>query len=152
MKKEIVEVIARGICIKSEKILLCQNIKAGNVYLPGGHTEFNETARYSLEREIIEELGVASVAGSFLGMVENSFIQNGEQHCEWNVVFELKIESLDPNDAVKAAEDHICFKWCELADLKNSKLEPAALCDVIEKWMDAGSDSERWLSVGDFEE
>ncbi len=150
MKKDIVEVIARGVCIKSGMILLCQTKGADITYLPGGHTEFNETARVSLAREIVEELGVESVAGEFLGMIEHSFIQKGRRHCEWNVVFDLDIDSLDPEKDVAATEDHISFRWCDIKELKKSNLEPEILCDLLPKWMTDNYGEERWASGGDF--
>jgi 8-oxo-dGTP pyrophosphatase MutT (NUDIX family) len=130
-------------------ILLCRTNGAENRYLPGGHVEFMEKARQSLEREIVEELALESVAGRFLGMVEHSFIQKGRRHCEWNVFFELDIPSLESADDVASAEDHISFEWCDISQLKAVKLEPAVICDLLPQWL---SDSgERWLSGGDFE-
>ena len=148
--KNSVEIIARGVCIKSDMILLCQTKGADITYLPGGHTEFNEMARISLEREIIEELGVESVAGKFLGMVEHNFIQKERHHCEWNVVFELRIDSLEPENDVIATEDHISFKWCKISELKSAKLEPAILCDRLPQWLTDDCREERWASGGDF--
>jgi hypothetical protein len=102
------------------------------------------------EREIVEELGVESVAGKFLGMVEHNFIQKGRQHCEWNVVFELSIDSLEPENNVIAAEDHISFKWCKVGDLKFAKLEPAVLCKLLPQWLTDDCKEELWASGGDF--
>ncbi len=150
MKKNRVEVIARGVCVKSGMVLLCQTKGADITYLPGGHTEFNEKAHISLEREIVEELGVESVAGSFLGMVEHNFVQKGRQHCEWNVVFELGIDALNPEDEVIAAEDHISFRWCKISELKSAKLEPNVLCELLPKWLEDGCKESRWVSGGDF--
>jgi len=148
--KDIIETIARGVCVKSGRILLCQTNGADITYLPGGHTEFNETARISLEREIEEELGLESCAGRFLGMVEHSFVQKGSPHCEWNVCFELNIESLDPDDKVEAAEDHISFLWCEISELKAAKLEPDVLCDLIPQWLSESGECGTWTSGGNF--
>jgi len=148
--KDVIETIARGVCVKSGRILLCQTTGADISYLPGGHTEFSETARESLEREIVEELGVDSVAGEFLGMVEHSFIQKGKPHCEWNVCFELNIDSLDPQDKVESAEDHISFHWCEISELKSANLEPAVLCDLIPQWLNDSGECGTWTSGGIF--
>ena len=146
-----IEVIARGVCVNGNRILLCQSKGASNTYLPGGHVEFKETARIGLEREIVEELGLPSTAGRFLGAVEHSFRQKGKRHCEWNVVFELDIPGLGAGDSVEAAEDHIRFMWCELAALKEAELEPAVLCDLLPQWLgDNTVVGERWVSGGDF--
>lgn len=148
MEMGVVEVIARGVCIESGKILLCRTNGAENTYLPGGHVEFMETARQSLEREIVEELGVESSAGEFLGVVEHSFIQKGRRHCEWTVFFELDIPSLDSANTVVAAEDHISFQWCDIFELSAAKLEPAVLCDLLPQWLSGRG--KRWASGGDF--
>jgi 8-oxo-dGTP diphosphatase len=145
-----VEVIARGVCVKAGKILLCQAKNAQITYLPGGHTDFGETARLSLEREIVEEIGVASTAGGFLGAVEHSFVQKGKRHCEWNVVFELDIPSISAAGPVAAAEDHITFHWCDLDALKEERLEPAVLCDLLPEWLGNALTGDRWGSGGDF--
>jgi len=145
------EVIARGVCIKSGKILLCQTKGSPITYLPGGHVDFMETARESLEREIMEELACASVAGKFLGMIEHSFIQKGQRHCEWNAFFELKISDLNPDEDVSAAEEHLQFKWCELDELESAKLEPAVLLDLLPQWLASPQrETACWTSAGDF--
>ncbi len=54
-----IEVIARGLCIRDGKVLLCRHIKQAYNYLPGGHVEFGESATDALAREMMEEAGVA---------------------------------------------------------------------------------------------
>jgi len=146
-----VEVIARGVCCRAGKILLCQTRGAANTYLPGGHVEFMETARAGLEREITEELGLASTAGRFLGAVEHSFTQKGNLHCEWNAVFELVIPGISPDSTPAAVEDHITFFWQDLEALKAAGLEPSVLCERLPQWLlsDAAG-CERWVSGGHF--
>ena len=71
-----IEVIARGVCVRDGKILLCRAKGGATTYLPGGHVEFGETGREALVREVKEELGVDAGTGEFLGVVENSFQQH----------------------------------------------------------------------------
>jgi 8-oxo-dGTP diphosphatase len=148
--RNVVEVIARGVCVKMGRLLLCQTQGAEITYLPGGHTEFEEPARVSLEREIQEELGLAASAGRFLGAVEHSFVQKGRPHCEWNVLFELDIPELVSGRSVKPAEDHLMFHWCDVQELKTARLEPAVLCDFLPEWLSTACAGERWASGGDF--
>ena len=115
-----IETIARGVCVKDGKVLLCRAKGGKSTYLPGGHIEFGETGREALVREVKEELGVASETGAFLGAVENAFQQHGKPHAEINLIYELKIDSAD----VKSQEDWIEFEWCDLSQLDEANLLP----------------------------
>ena len=118
-----VETIARGVAVRDGKILLCRAKGGSSTYLPGGHIEFGETGREALVREIKEELGVDSTAGDFLGVVENSFDQNGRRHCEINLVYRMELADV----SVESQEDWISFEWRELADLPKANLLPAEM-------------------------
>ena len=115
-----IETIARGVCVRDGRLLLCRAKGGSTTYLPGGHIEFGETGRQALVREIKEELGLDAETGAFLGVVENSFLQKGKPHAEINLVYELKL----PVSAAEAKEDWIEFEWRDLADL--SDLLPSA--------------------------
>lgn len=117
-----IETIARGVCIRDGRLLLCRAKGARTSYLPGGHIEFGETGREALVREIREETGLESRAARFLGAVENSFLQKGQKHCEINLVYELKLD--DPDAAVGSKEDWIEFFWHELDQLESANLLP----------------------------
>ena len=109
-----IETIARGVCVRDGKILLCRAKGGSTTYLPGGHIEFGETGRQALAREVKEELGADAKTGRFLGVVENSFLQHGKPHAEINLVYELQ---LPPETAAKACEDWIEFEWRDLTRL-----------------------------------
>ncbi len=117
-----IETIARGICIKDGKILLCRAKGGSSTYLPGGHIEFGETGRVALVREMQEETGLAARAGAFRGCLENQFIQHGKPHAEINLIYDLEV---DPEATVRAVEDWIEFEWCPLAELDKANLLPA---------------------------
>ena len=109
-----IETIARGVCFKEWKILLCRAKGGSTSYLPGGHIEFGETGRQALVREVKEELGLDAQTGKFLGVVENVFEQHGKPHAEINLVYELIL----PLDAdIAAREDWIAFEWRNRSDL-----------------------------------
>jgi 8-oxo-dGTP pyrophosphatase MutT (NUDIX family) len=130
-----VEVIARGVCVVKDQILLCFGKKSGIAYLPGGHIDFGETARQALVREIQEELGRSSQAGRFLGCCEHRFVQNGEEKAEVNLVFELTVEGISPGNPLSATEDWIGFKWHPLTHLSTARFEPAQLGSVLPDWL-----------------
>ena len=122
MEKHI-ETIARGVCIRNGKVLLCLPKDRSYSYLPGGHIEFGETGREALVREMKEETGLDATAGDLLGVVESSFVQKGEKHCEINLIYEMKIreEGRGKREEVQALEDWICFDWvpCDRIDTAN---------------------------------
>lgn len=133
-----VETIARGICVKGGKVLLCRGRKAGNLYFPGGHIEFGERGAAALEREVLEETGLASKATAFLGVCEHRFVQNGcEDHAEINLVYALDIPEADPRRPVEAQEGWIAFDWLPVGELAESAVEPAALRRVALDWLAA---------------
>ena len=117
-----IETIARGVCIRDGRLLLCRAKGGATTYLPGGHIEFGETGRQALVREVKEELGVESATGAFLGVVENSFLQHGKPHAEINLVYELEMDDC----GAKSNEDWIEFEWCSLDMLEAANLLPEA--------------------------
>lgn len=122
-----IETIARGVCVRDGKVLLCRAKGGRSTYLPGGHIEFGETGRQALVREVKEELGITSETGLFLGAVENSFLQHGKPHAEINLVYELKIGSDGASDGLpplKSQEDWIEFEWYALDQLEAANLLP----------------------------
>ncbi len=152
MSTSCIENIVRGACVAGGRLLLCRG-KAGNLYLPGGHIEFRESARRALEREIAEELNLPARAGRFLGAVEHAFLQDGEWHAEINLVFTLIIDGVRPGEAPASAETWIAFEWMDIERLGRSRLEPAVLRYRLGDWLreDAGgrerfeSTPEAWL-------
>ena len=137
-----IETIARGVCVRDGKLLLCRAKGGSSTYLPGGHIEFGETGRQALVREVKEELGVESSTGQFLGVVENSFLQHGKPHAEINLVYELKWgtgngepayaqatageQGTGELPALNSQEDWIEFEWCDLNRLDEANLLPPA--------------------------
>lgn len=119
----VVETIARGVCVRDGKVLLCRPKKGGYSYLPGGHIEFGEKGAEALVREVREELGVESSAGELLGVVETAFEQNGERHAEISLVYRLELGA-DFREPV-SQESWIEFVWWPVAELEAANLLPA---------------------------
>lgn len=136
-EKRTVELIARGVCVSGDRILLCHSKGAENTFLPGGHVEWEESARAALRREIEEELGMEADVGSFLGVVEHKFVQGRQRkpHHEINLVFMMDIAGADPRAVPEACETAIEFLWTRLTKLADSRLEPGPLRELIPEWL-----------------
>lgn len=148
--KHNIEVMARGVCQVGNQLLVCQTQGADITYLPGGHIDFDEPAKAALEREIREELNLESHAGRFLGVVEHSFIQKGELHCEINLVFALEIPSLSADVPPASAEGHLTFHYLPMDALDEGRLEPSVLCRNLPDWLAHDCQLESWLTSGLF--
>ena len=123
MSEKHIETIARGVCLKDGKVLLCYPKDRSYSYLPGGHIEFGETGREALVREMKEETGLDASAGDLLGVVESSFVQKGERHCEINLIYKMEIER-GSGLPTASLEDWICFDWVDCDKLDSANLLP----------------------------
>ena len=92
-----------------------------------------KTAAEALVREMKEESGLDFRVGKFLGVLENSFLQHGEKHCEINLVYEMSFASGrgGAETAVDALEPWIEFEWRSADDLASANLLPAEISKFI---------------------
>ena len=123
-----IETIARGICIRDGKVLLCRGKGLDSSYLPGGHIEFGETGRDALVREMLEETGLTATPGKLLGVVENAFLQHGKRHCEINLVYTM---DLAHSASIESQENWIGFEWCDLHELEHANLLPLEMRKLV---------------------
>ena len=144
MKKEI-EILARGVCVKNGKVLLCRNRKHGNVYLPGGHVDWGEDSKCAVAREWAEELGVPCRTGRFLGVVEQNYKARSGRTCEISLVFEVRCPKISAQANPPSAEDHLEFVWAPMEELENSGLLPLALARHLPAWCaEPSAAASRW--------
>lgn len=139
-----IEMIARGLWVRDDMVLLCRSTKGGYTYLPGGHVEFGESASAALAREMLEEVGITVNVGPPLLCVE-LFFEDRKLHHEYTVVFH--VEPSEPVVEVVSQERGISFEWMPLALVSEIDLRP----DPIRAWLAAGgvtigSPSPAWLS------
>lgn len=134
-----IEVIARGVCVRDGRILLCKARNSPLTYLPGGHVEFREKAAHALAREVREEMGRKAKVGRFLGFVENTFVQKGEWHAEVFSVFEMEVSGPGPEAEPESAEGWVEFLWWPVDRLADSRMEPAALRRRLADWLKPGA-------------
>ncbi len=122
-----IETIARGVCVKKGKVLLCAPKGGAYSYLPGGHIEFGETGREALDREMKEETGLKAKSGKLVGVVESVFTQKGRKHAEISLVYHLTLKTT----TVKSCESWIEFKWWPIKDLRKANLLPKEMIKYI---------------------
>lgn len=142
-----IELIARAVIQRDDRILLAHKIGESNIFLPGGHVDYGEFTDDALKRELREELGVEAVIGEFMGTLEYMFTEeNGEPHHEINFIFETSITEMK----IESKEKHLEFLWISPDDLIKHNLLPSSLPSLLKKWIEKrtpfhykGKDQER---------
>ena len=122
--KNNIEFIARGVLIRGTEVLLCQNLKHGYFYLPGGHVEFAESARVAVEREFLEETGLRVRALELALVSEGVFATKKRSHHELNLVFHVEPTAGVPREGIRSREDAIGFSWIDLAVVPELDVRP----------------------------
>lgn len=140
-----VELIARGILLHGSRVLVCQDKKHGYMFLPGGHIEFSESAAAALEREFLEECGLKVKTKSLALVSEGVFKTKKKTHHELNLVFHVEHPPSPKLKSVKSKEEHIAFRWLDLAALPDLDLRPLAAKAFLIALTDTTSDVE-WVS------
>ena len=135
------ELIARALMIRQNRVLFCKSIKHNYLYLPGGHIEFAEPAAEALSREMLEETGAGAHVGNLALIHEHIFRQGPRLRHELNLVFHVELDT----DQVKSREKKIAFEWVALPELAELDIRPPAM----QAWLahpPAPGDPPRWIS------
>jgi 8-oxo-dGTP pyrophosphatase MutT (NUDIX family) len=144
-----IEILARGVLIMEDHVLLCRNVEGGYRYLPGGHVEPGESAAAALAREFMEESGVAVRVGGLLLISEHGFVQKGRPRHEIDLVFHVEHPpTLDPSRAWPSLEPDIAFDWVALSDLGAADLRPASISDWLIRLAKGGNIGDTGASGG----
>lgn len=142
-------VLARGVITSAEYILVAHCIGMDNTFLPGGHVEFNEGIKTSLEREIQEELGLESQVGQYLGLVEADFELPDPYHQEINHLFTVSISELNHTYNPVSKEKHLEFYWVHVNEMENHNLQPYHVRTIIKDHMNKTLKGPYFLSTFD---
>lgn len=125
---------ARAVIQKDDKVLLCRAKDDGYFFFPGGGIEFCEGAEGTLRREMQEELGVKLLKATFIGVVENQFVDKGKPNHELNLVFSVTIDEAHP----ASLETHIDFAWMDVDNLEGHNVLPKHLTLAVTQWLKDG--------------
>jgi len=138
MKKKQFEICVRGVIQKQNKILVCWHKEKKHYFFPGGHIEFGESAKKALIRELKEELDIVVKKLSFIGTVENIYIEKRDKykehlgkHHEINLVFSVSAEKVKD----KSLEDHIDFFFLDTKQFAKRRVLPLTLKKQVLKWL-----------------
>lgn len=131
----VIEFVARAVIRWGDEVLLAHRVGETNTFLPGGHVEPSEYARDALRRELSEELGVNSIIGDFVGVIEHKFTdRKGRRYEEVNLIFEASI----PGEEVASVEGHLEFIWAKPGEFKSRNLLPGSLPGLLVEWFETG--------------
>ncbi len=135
-----IDLIARGIIIQDDKILLCKSLEQGHYFLPGGHVEEGETQEETFTREMQEEIGRGVSKVQKIIDVNNSYVYKEQ---EFNEIISIYIVALKDYLNIKSLEDHIDFAWVPLSGLATSVFKPIEMVPEILKCVE--ENREFWL-------
>jgi 8-oxo-dGTP pyrophosphatase MutT (NUDIX family) len=124
-------VLARGIIISEENVLVAHCKGMDNTFLPGGHVEFREGMRTTLSREIKEELGEECFVQEYLGCVEADFEHTDTYHQEINHLFAAVLPKINHHLNPESKENHLEFYWIPIDEMEQHNLQPYPVRDII---------------------
>lgn len=122
-----------GVALDGDRVLLNRTENDDFWFLPGGRCELGETASESLQREMMEELGIAVVVERLLWVVENLFHHGGHVHHEVGLYWQMHL----PEEWLATHRDGLIvgvegqaplfFQWFDRRELASVVLHPGFL-------------------------
>jgi 8-oxo-dGTP pyrophosphatase MutT (NUDIX family) len=117
--------MVRALIVDEGRLLV--NERPGRLALFGGRIERGETARYALERELDEELGVRAEVGRLAYQIENFYVDDRQRRIhELGLYYQVRpVRPL--GSRVVPREKGLAPFWLPLADVAGSTLRPDVL-------------------------
>ncbi|MFC5406874.1 NUDIX domain-containing protein [Cohnella soli] len=134
-KNQTYHVLARGIILSDDFILIAHCKGMDNTFLPGGHVEFKESIRKTLTREIMEELGQECSIQQYIGCVEADFELPESYHQEINHLFIVALNKINHEVNPTSNENHLEFYWIHKNDMDKYNLQPSPVRDLIMRYI-----------------
>lgn len=128
-------VLARGVIISKESILVAHCKGMDNTFLPGGHVEFREGMKTTLSREIKEELGRDCLVQEYIGCVEADYESSNIYHQEINHLFRVELPDIHTDLNPVSKENHLEFYWIKINDMEQHNLQPYPVRDIIVRYL-----------------
>ncbi len=114
-----------------DRVLLQRGIGDGFWALPGGGVEVGESARTTVRRELLEELGQEVRVGRPIALIENTFSLGGTRQQQIELYFEASavagsLVREDPLGAVRSREAHLEFRLFSASECRDLDIRPVA--------------------------
>jgi 8-oxo-dGTP diphosphatase len=136
-------ILARGIILVDNHVLVAKAVDATTTFLPGGHVEVGESMPATLERELLEELGLVVKMERYLGAIEHK--HGSPEEYEINHVFAARCD-LQKIQPLSSREAQLEFKWLPLDSLEANNLLPPPMVQLVQNYAEGKVES-FWAST-----
>lgn len=142
MSKDNTHNVVRAVVIEQGHILLFKttDMQDNFYFLPGGHIEHGESAKFALHREMIEETGCEITILRFLGCLENVFEISERCKChnhDYSFIFEVQAKNLKLHTPLSDLDEGAQLLWMPLSELENIEFKAEPLKKLIPQWLDS---------------